>query len=298
VIKRSPLFYVGDKYKLLPQLLKVFPANINNFYEPFIGGGSVFLNIKARKYKLNDVDENLINIHRMLMSFSSNKEDFFSKVSSLINKYNLSRSYIEDVVPLALKKEFKKTYFARFNRSGYQNLRSHLNKSDVKDPLILYVLLIYGFNRMLRFNSQGDFNIPVGNVDFNKNVYAALVNYFDVVSKKNINFSNNDFVKFINEIKFVANDFVYVDPPYLITATEYNKIWDNSKEEALLNMLTKLNNKNVKFALSNVIEYQGRKNSLLHKWMSSFNVTKIQSNYINYHHNGQKLIKEILVTNY
>lgn len=298
MIKRSPLFYVGDKYKLLPQLLKVFPTNINNFYEPFIGGGSVFLNVKAKKYILNDVDENLINIHRMLMSFSSNKEDFFSQVSALINKYNLSRSYIDDVVPEALKKEFKKTYFARFNRSGYQNLRSHLNESDSKDPLMLYVLLIYGFNRMLRFNSQGDFNIPVGNVDFNKNVYAALVNYFDVVSKKHINFSNNDFTEFIKEIKFASNDFVYVDPPYLITATEYNKIWDDSKEETLLNMLTELNNKNIRFALSNVIEYQGKKNNLLHKWMRGFNVTKIQSNYINYHHNGQKLIKEILVTNY
>ncbi|MCA6073010.1 MAG: DNA adenine methylase, partial [Endomicrobium sp.] len=53
IIKRSPLFYIGDKYKLLKQLLPLFPARINNFYEPFIGGGSVFLNVSANGYILN-----------------------------------------------------------------------------------------------------------------------------------------------------------------------------------------------------------------------------------------------------
>ncbi|GAA7668876.1 hypothetical protein JP0566_03700 [Helicobacter pylori] len=47
---RSPFFYVGDKYKLMPQLNKLFPNNINQFIEPFVGGGSVFLNTKAKRY--------------------------------------------------------------------------------------------------------------------------------------------------------------------------------------------------------------------------------------------------------
>ena len=47
-IKRSPLFYVGDKYKLMKQLINLFPKEINNFYEPFVGGGTVFLNIEAK----------------------------------------------------------------------------------------------------------------------------------------------------------------------------------------------------------------------------------------------------------
>ena len=38
----------------------------------------------------------------------------------------------------------------------------------------LYLLLIFGFNRMLRFNSKGEYNLPVGNVDFNKNTETAL----------------------------------------------------------------------------------------------------------------------------
>jgi DNA adenine methylase len=51
-INRSPLFYVGDKYKLMKQLIELFPLSVNNFYEPFTGGGTVFLNIEAKKYFL------------------------------------------------------------------------------------------------------------------------------------------------------------------------------------------------------------------------------------------------------
>ena len=47
---RSPFFYVGDKYKLMPQLEKLFPVNINNYYEPFVGGGSSFLNTEAKTF--------------------------------------------------------------------------------------------------------------------------------------------------------------------------------------------------------------------------------------------------------
>ncbi|WP_197271663.1 DNA adenine methylase, partial [Helicobacter heilmannii] len=47
---RSPLFYVGDKYKLMPQLKPLFPAHIKRFIEPFVGGGSSFLNTPAKEY--------------------------------------------------------------------------------------------------------------------------------------------------------------------------------------------------------------------------------------------------------
>ena len=65
---RSPLFYVGDKYKILNQILNIFPKNINSFYEPFIGGGSVFLNVYAKNYFLNDIDNYLVNIHKYLIN--------------------------------------------------------------------------------------------------------------------------------------------------------------------------------------------------------------------------------------
>ena len=43
-IVRSPLFYVGDKYKLIKEIRSHFPSTIGRLIEPFVGGGSVFMN--------------------------------------------------------------------------------------------------------------------------------------------------------------------------------------------------------------------------------------------------------------
>jgi DNA adenine methylase len=297
-IKRSPLFYVGDKYKLMKQLAGLFPQEVDNFYEPFVGGGTVFLNINANKYYLNDNDKNLINIHRFLIDSANNPALFFKNVEKIIKKYRLSRSYKEDIIPASLKKEWKKTYFAKFNKEGYEKLRVCVNKHIKNDPLILYILLIYGFNRMLRFNGGGKFNLPVGNVDFNKNVVNALNGYFDFVQDKKMTLSSKDFRAYFANRKYSKNDFVYLDPPYLITASEYNKRWDQKAEADLLKMIDDLDKKGVKFALSNVTHYNGSKNDLLIDWMKKYKTHKIESNYISYHNNGKKQIKEVLITNY
>ena len=297
-IKRSPLFYVGDKFKLMKQLVNLFPKEINNFYEPFVGGGTVFLNIYAKKYFLNDIDKHLINIHKLLIASSKNPEKFFKDAEKIIHKYKLSHSYKKDIVPDSLKKEFKKTYYARFNKEGYDKLKLCVNNYQKNDPLILYLLLIYGFNRMLRFNGGGKFNLPVGNVDFNKNVVSALNGYFDFVHDKKISITSKDFKKFFSDKKYSKNDFVYLDPPYLISASEYNKLWSQKSEADLLKMIDVLGKKGVKFALSNVTHYNGSKNDLLIEWMKKYKVHKIESNYINYHDNGKKVIKEVLITNY
>ena len=63
---RSPFFYVGDKYKLVEQFKVVFPDKINRLFEPFCGGGSVFLNIQASKYIANDNNTYMIRLHEYL----------------------------------------------------------------------------------------------------------------------------------------------------------------------------------------------------------------------------------------
>ena len=71
--------------------------------------------------------------------------------------------------------------------------------------------MIYGFNRMLRFNKEGNFNIPVGNVDFNSNVYNALNGYFQTVPIKDITWYSLDFESFFDKIILSNKDFVYLD---------------------------------------------------------------------------------------
>ena len=102
---RSPLFYMGDKFKLLKQINQYFPTNINRFIEPFVGGGSVFLNTSANKYLLNDNDKNLINLHKSLYKYHNKKNLFFKKIQNIIDQFGLSKSYIKDIVSVNLKKK-------------------------------------------------------------------------------------------------------------------------------------------------------------------------------------------------
>lgn len=295
--RRSPFFYVGDKFKLLPQLEANFPKDIDRFIEPFCGGGSVFLNTEANQYLLNDIDTYMIKLHEFLVSCSDNQENFWEELKKTILKYNLSATFLDINVPDELRKEFKKTYFAKYNKEAYATLRSDFNKT--KDNMMqLYILLIYGFNRMLRFNSKGEFNLPVGNVDFNYNVVNAINNYFDYVSDRDLTFYNMDFQDFVESVNPAKDDFVYMDPPYLITFSEYNKLWNDDSEMRLINYLDKLDERGVRFAVSNVLWHRKRYNGTFNEWAQKYDIIHIDSNYISYHDNTEKDSIEVLVKNY
>ena len=294
---RSPFFYVGDKYKLLPQITDAFPKDIDRFIEPFCGGGSVFLNTTANMYLLNDINEYMVRLHEMLISHSYNTEFFWQCIKSYIIKYDLSATFMGRDLPSDFRKQFPKTYFAQFNKSAYIKMRDEFN-ADKNDMILLYLLLIYGFNRMLRFNGKGNFNLPVGNVDFNNNVVTALNSYFDYVKDKNIRFFSLDFEEFINTINPTKNDFIYLDPPYLITFSEYNKFWNEETELRLLNLLDSLNARGVRFAISNVLWHKNKYNAIFNEWAQKYEIIKINSNYISYHDNTNKDSYEVLVKNY
>ena len=297
-VHRSPLFYVGDKYKLINEIKTHFPQHIGRLIEPFVGGGSVFMNVDANEFLLNDIDSFVISIHRMLCSYVDREDEFFKEFFDIVKKYNLSLSYKENTVPKELKESFPKTYFAKYNKEAYSQLRDDFNKGGKQDIMQLYALLIYGFNRMLRFNKKGDFNLPVGNVDFNQNTYNAIVDYFTLLKDKNVVWYNEDFRVFLNNIDYREDDLIYLDPPYLITFSEYNKLWNEETERELLNLIDDLNKRNIKFAISNVTHYKGKVNNLFLEWSKHYNSFPIKSNYISFNDNTVKNFNEVLVTNF
>lgn len=296
-VYRSPFFYTGDKYKLINELKNYFPKEIDKFIEPFVGGGSVFLNSNAKSFYENDIDKNIMSIHNFLSSFSS-LDDLLNILFSKIEEYNFSCSYKGKTVPQELKSKYVKTYFAKHNADSYKKLKEKYNASDRSDIADLYLLLIYGFNRMLRFNQKGEFNLPVGNVDFNQNVVEALTNYVNLTNQKKIYWSNEDYKSFLSKIVTTENDFIYLDPPYLITSSEYNKFWKQKDDDELYSLLDEFTKKKIRFALSNVVTYKGKENIRLLKWAKKYNVYPVKSNYINYHDNSIKSFSEVLITNY
>jgi DNA adenine methylase len=276
-IERSPLFYVGDKYKLMKEIKLHIPSDINRFIEPFSGGGSVFLNVNANQYIVNDINKYVVDLHKFLKKYSKKPQVFFNEIENIISEYGFSKSYIEDLIPNELKLNHKKTYYAKFNKLAFEKLKKDFNNGSRNDFFSFYVLLIYGFNRMIRFNSSGKYNLPVGNVDFNKNVYNALNSYFEIIKNYDIKFSNKD---------------------YLITFSEYNKLWTDKNEVELLRYLDELESKGIRFAISNVTHYKNKENNIFLDWSKKYKIIPIKSNYISYHDNSIKKFNEVLVINY
>lgn len=297
---RSPLFYVGDKYKLMPQLMKLFPKNINTFFDVFAGGGSASLYTPAKNFVLNDLDENIIKLHKYLSKELQNPEEFIEHEVSIIDSYGLSHS-VDNVFPSnieVLKAKYKKTYFSKANKDKYTKLRNDFNNDQSRMDLF-YLLLVFGFNHMTRFNNDGNFNLPVGNVDWNQNVISALMNYSFFVRTSTYKFKSEDFEKFILNQKLSKGDFLYFDPPYSITLSEYNKMWNENDDARLFDLLDKLNKEGINWGLSNVFSHKGKKNERLIKWSKKYAVYPIKANYISRFDNTIKAdTREVYVTNY
>ena len=292
-IVRSPLFYVGDKRKLMSQIMTYFPNHIDRLIEPFVGGGSVFMNVDADGFLLNDLNYIVIQIHSMLSSYCDRKDDFFREVFSLINKYGLTSRF------LGIPQEHGKSSDCKdVNREAYNRMKIDFNSGGKKDIMLLYLLIIYGFNHMIRFNKKGDFNLPVGNLDFNENVYNALNDYFVQTETKQPQWHSQDYSAFLAEIEFRKDDLVYLDPPYLISSSEYNKMWNEECERNLIREMDRLDAMGVRFAVSNAITYRGKKNDIFGEWAKKYNIHPISSNYISYWDNSRKESGEVLVTNY
>jgi DNA adenine methylase len=297
-LRRSPLFFVGDKAKLLSQLVPSIPRSIDTYVEPFLGGGSLSLNVSAKKFILSDISAPLVTIHKRLRELSL-AGDLVGTVCRRIQGYGLTCSHLGIAAPRRLLIKYPKTYFAEANRKAYLELRSKVNSSQDPDPLDLYILVVYGFNRMLRFNRHGKFNVPVGNVDFNAKTAAALEEFQEFhTSNDKVRLIAQDFRDCFPRLRLGRSDFVYLDPPYLITEAEYNARWTSADDLVLCELFESLNATGVRVAMSNVLQYRDKHNVSLETWARQFSIVEIRSNYISRFDNRQKRIREVLITNF
>lgn len=293
----SPLNYIGSKYKLLDQILCLFPKNIDNFYDLFSGGCSVGINVKANKVVFNDINKHLIDFYIFLKNVDI--DYLLKKIDDFILSYNLSDT----------KKNGYKFYnvnsttgLKKINQMSYLKLRNDYNSNKFinnEKQIAFYLLIVYGFNNQIRFNKKGFFNTPCGKRDFNKKMLNKLIIFKEHLNKLNVEFYSNNYKSFLN---LNTNDFVYIDPPYLISSSTYNEnnLWNKELEIELYNFLDLLNNKNIKFALSNVLEHKNLTNTILKDWSSKYKIHYLDFHYnnSNYQKNKKSKTVEILVTNY
>ena len=299
---KSPLNYTGGKYKILNQIIPIFPNNLDLFIDMFSGGANVGINVNAKKIICVDKQKEIIRIMDLFKKYEDGY--IIDKLEKIIDKYELSNSLLNGYETYDCTSD---KGLGSYNKEKYMNLRSDYNniKNDsIEKDFLFLTLVIYGFNNQIRFNSDGEFNMPVGKRDFNNSLRKNLKNFITKLKTKDIDFINSDFREFV--IETYDNTLVYCDPPYFLGTASYNENggWTEKDELDLLNYLAVLDSHGVKFALSNVIEHKGDKNLILDAWIKEHNykihLIDCDYNNSNYHKQEGNIKKtiEVLVTNY
>lgn len=273
---KSPLNYTGGKFKLLPQILPLFPKEIDTFIDLFGGGFNVGINVPAKTIVYNEIMPDICNI---IKGIRESEDTIMEEFQSIIDIYGLNK----------------------INREGYLKLREEWNNSLDRDWEKLYMLICHSFNNNIRFNKKGGFNVPFGKdrSEFNPTLKQKFLDFREKIKNINVVVSNNTFT----EIQINPDYFYYSDSPYYISTANYNENngWTEQDDINLMEYLDKVNAAGAKFAMSNVLEHKGQKNERLIEWAKKYKVHYINSNYNNccYHKTERNNpTVEVLITNY
>ncbi len=277
---KSPLNYVGGKYKLLSQLLPLFPSSIGTFVDLFAGGANVAINVQADKIICNDINSKIMELFQVLQSTPT--DQVLRQIEGRIAEYGLSKT----------------------NEAGFMAFREFYN--ETRDPIDLYTLACYSFNYQFRFNNRHEYNNPFGRdrSHFSETMKNNLIAFCQKIQSCPITFTTQEFTAFdLNQLG--PQDFIYCDPPYLFTTGTYNdgnrgfQDWGVLQEQRLYDFLDKANARGIRFALSNVLYHKGKENTVLKAWCQKYHIHQIQSSYANASYNTSRQGSvEVLITNY
>ncbi|EBE4778264.1 Dam family site-specific DNA-(adenine-N6)-methyltransferase [Salmonella enterica] len=204
--QRSPLKWAGGKFDVAPQLREHLPK-ASYLIEPFVGGGSVFMNTDYERYVLCDSNPALINFYRLLTY----------NTSALIDR---AWSFFKDGGTRAAYERNRQT----FNTITLATAR--LRGEYLEWAALFLYLNRHGFNGMQRTNQKGEFNIPFGKHNLPYFPYMEMRLFADKARETMTRFVCADFRTTIkglpdicHRVSFHAGTpsdaVIYCDPPYL-----------------------------------------------------------------------------------
>lgn len=269
------LKWAGGKRQLLPHISKFYPKTFNRYFEPFVGAGAVFMDLKHTDIVINDLNSDLMNVYEVV------KND----VDNLI-----------ELLKVHAKKNDKEYYYdvRQYDRNGT------LEKMSSTERAARFIYLNKTcYNGLYRVNSKGQFNVPYGDYKkpniVNEDVLRAVSHYFN---NNNITIMNVDYKEALKEAG--EGDFVYLDPPYapidsqsFVSYTSTGFTLEDQRE--LRDIFVELDERGCYVMLSNSSV------SLIHELYEDYKeTTKIigATRMINSNARGRGKVDEVLVMSY
>lgn len=275
IVPRPFLKWAGGKSQLLSQYEPFFPTQYRNYYEPFLGGGAVFFNLRPKRSFLSDINLEIINVYRCI------------------------RDQVDEVIALLHQ------HYLNHGESHYYEVRSRVVDTEAwfwvgnnveRAARILYLNKTC-FNGLYRENSKGSFNVPMGRYK-NPSIYDPQLLRACAVQLKSSRIEPVGFEDVLRRARS-SNDFVYFDPPYQPLSqtsrfTSYNRYSFTEKDQVRLrDTFAKLRDRGVQVMLSN------SDCEFIRDLYSDFNIHTIYaSRFINSQAAKRGKITEVLVTSY
>ena len=254
-VKTPPFKIQGIKTKLIPCIYELVKNNsCDCWIEPFMGSGVVAFNIKPKKAILCDSNPYIIEFYNALKNKS-----------------------IDDlIVRDFLEKEGKK--LSELDDAYYYEIRERFNRDHM--PLDFLFLNRSCFNGMIRFNRNGEFNVPYGHKPerFSKAYITKICNQVkyvqQIITENDYSFVCQDFSETIKSAN--EKSIVYCDPPYIGRHVDYYDSWDEENEILLHESLK---NSSARFILSTWEKTKFRENEYIQKIWSSYNIKTTEHFY-------------------
>jgi DNA adenine methylase len=278
MVKNNPLIkpylkWAGGKRQLI-KVISAYIPKFNTYYEPFVGAGAVLFSIQPKHAIINDNNEQLMLTYRVI------KNDVESLIEALfVHKQNNSEEYFYKI------------------REQDRNIDEFSKQTDVQKAARLIYLNKTCYNGLYRVNSQGLFNVPYGkykNPDiYNPYVLRTISNY---LNGNEIIIQSGDFEASIDTAE--NGSFVYFDPPYHspnnTNFTGYQAGgFDETEQERLRDVYTRLSNRGVKCLLSN------SDTLFIRELYKDYEIIEVEANRaINSNADGRGKVTELLIKNW
>ena len=267
------LKWVGGKRQLLADIDELLPNKFSKYYEPFVGGGAVLFHLQPKNAIINDNNEELINVYEVI-------KDNPKELIEDLKKYKNEKEYFYEI------------------RSLDRNKNEYSKLSKIQKASRIIFLNKTCYNGLFRVNNSGEFNAPFGrykNPNIVNDITIQAVSNF--LNQNDIKILNIDYEKSLNIIR--KGSFVYFDPPYdpisnSSSFTGYTKNgFDKNEQIRLKQVCDRLNEKGVKFLLSN------SSTDFIRELYKCYNIVDVKAKRaINSNGNNRGDVTEVLVRNY
>ncbi len=261
----EPLRWVGGKRTLAPAIMQHIPSLVNTYYEPFLGGGSIFLHTlldkRAHRYRLGDINPNLINTWLCI-------KDFYNEFINIFKEFKLSYDCLPSM-------DLKREKYYEF-RSAFSGIRLKGDESNTEAAALFMILNRTAFNALVRYNGKGEFNSAFGKRETVVVDIGRLKELNIALNSADIEFRCGQFDGWKD---FEPEDFIYLDPPYHELGTRKIDLktysmegFGDDDEERLKEFCDRIHRHKALFLLSNhkCVEIINRFHGYKHEMLESY----------------------------